>query len=77
MAKMRYWAPVVDVADMGSAYDVFVTIADGVEVLARSWVALDVEVGARCQIALDRAAVSLWEASSDRTGQARNHGATR
>ncbi len=68
---------VVDVADMGSAYDVFVTIADGVEVLARSWVALDVEVGARCQIALDRAAVSLWEASSDRTGQARNHGATR
>jgi molybdate transport system permease protein len=59
---------VVDVADMGSAYDVFVNIGDGVEVLARSRVAIDVEVGARCRIVLDRAALSLWEASNDVSG---------
>ena len=60
---------VVDVADMGSTYDIFVHVVDGVEVLARTRGALEVEVGSRCRIELDRSAVSLWEAPSDLTGR--------
>jgi ABC-type Fe3+/spermidine/putrescine transport system ATPase subunit/ABC-type sulfate transport system permease component len=55
---------VTDVVDMGSAYDIFVNIADGVELLARTRGALDVDVGARCRIELDRTAIALWEAQS-------------
>ena len=60
---------VVDVADMGSTYDIFVHVVDGVEVLARTRGALEVEVGSRCRIELDRSAISLWEAPSDLTGR--------
>jgi molybdate transport system permease protein len=60
---------VVDVADMGSTYDIFVRVVDGVEVLARTRGALEVEVGSRCRIELDRSAISLWEAPSDLTGR--------
>jgi len=61
---------VVDVADMGSTYDIFVHVVDGVEVLARTRGALEVEVGSRCRIELDRSAISFWEAPSDLTGRA-------
>jgi molybdate transport system permease protein len=57
---------VIDVVDMGSAYDIFVNIADGVELLARTRGALDVEVGARCRIEVDRTAIALWEAPDGR-----------
>jgi molybdate transport system permease protein len=53
---------VIDVADMGSTYDVFVRFADGVELLARTRGALDVEIGAPCRIDIDRSAIALWEA---------------
>lgn len=67
---------VVDVADMGSAYDIFVSIVDGVELLARTRGALEFEVGARCRIDLDRAAIALWEAPDDRTEMIVDAGAT-
>ena len=60
---------VVDVADMGSTYDIFVHVVDGVEVLARTRGALEVEVGSRCRIELDRSAISLWEAPNDLLGR--------
>jgi molybdate transport system permease protein len=56
---------VVDIADMGSTYDIFVNVADGVELLARTSGALDVEVGSQCRIEFDRAAISLWATSRD------------
>jgi ABC-type Fe3+/spermidine/putrescine transport system ATPase subunit/ABC-type sulfate transport system permease component len=56
---------VVDVADMGSTYDIFVSIANGVELLARTRGALDVDIGQPCRIELDRSAISLWEAPVD------------
>jgi molybdate transport system permease protein len=68
---------VVDVADMGSTYDIFVKIVDGVEVLARTTGALEVEVGSRCRIDSERSAISLWAAASDRTGPTVNVDATR
>lgn len=67
---------VVDVADMGSAYDIFVSIVDGVELLARTRGALDVEVGARCRIELDRTAIALWEAPDHSTEMVVDAGAT-
>ena len=68
---------IVDVADMGATYDIFVHVVDGVEVLARTRGALEVEVGSRCRIELDRSAISLWEAPSDLTGSAITAAATR
>jgi ABC-type Fe3+/spermidine/putrescine transport system ATPase subunit/ABC-type sulfate transport system permease component len=67
---------VVDVADMGSTYDIFVSLVDGVELVARTRGALDVEVGARCRIQLERAAIALWEVPDDRTGTPIDAGAT-
>jgi ABC-type Fe3+/spermidine/putrescine transport system ATPase subunit len=67
---------VVDVADMGSTYDIFVSLVDGVELVARTRGALDVEVGARCRIQLERAAIALWEVPGDRTGTPTDAGAT-
>jgi molybdate transport system permease protein len=61
---------VVDVADMGFAYDVFVNVGDGVEVLVRTRGALEVEVGSPCQIEFDRDAISLWEVPSNLAGRA-------
>ncbi len=63
---------VVDVADMGFAYDVFVNVGDGVEVLVRTRGALEVEVGSPCRIEFDRDAISLWEVPSDLAGLAIN-----
>lgn len=56
---------VVDIADMGSSYDVFVNVATGVEVVARIRGALDVEMGSRCRVECDGGAISLWEATSE------------
>jgi molybdate transport system permease protein len=60
---------VVDVADMGSTYDIFVRVVDGGEVLVRTRGVLEVEVGARCRIEFDHTAISLWEAPSESIGQ--------
>jgi len=54
-----------DVADIGTAYDMFVTIDDGVVLMARTRSALDVAVGSSCLVELDRDAISVWEVSSD------------
>lgn len=58
---------VKDVVDMGTSYDLFIIVGDGVEVLARTRGALEVEVGAECQLLFDRDAIALWEAASDVT----------
>ncbi|HVB50356.1 MAG TPA: ATP-binding cassette domain-containing protein [Acidimicrobiales bacterium] len=58
---------VKDVADMGTSYDLFVMVGDGVEVMARTRGALEVEVGARCQLEFDLEAVSLWAAPNGAT----------
>ncbi|HEY5104029.1 MAG TPA: ATP-binding cassette domain-containing protein [Acidimicrobiales bacterium] len=60
---------VSDVADIGTAYDIFVNIGDGVEIMARTRGALDVEVGTRCLVELDPEAISLWEVQRDITEQ--------
>lgn len=51
---------VIDVADMGRAYDIFVQVADGVTVQSRHPGTLNVEVGSPCRVHLDRSAISLW-----------------
>ena len=49
-----------DVADTGTAYDLFVSVGDGYEIKARTWGTLDVGVGTRCRVDLDPEAISLW-----------------
>ncbi|HEY5266153.1 MAG TPA: ATP-binding cassette domain-containing protein [Acidimicrobiales bacterium] len=58
-----------DVADIGRAYDIFVNIGDGVEIMARNRSTLDVDVNSRCVVELDPESISLWEKQSDFTGQ--------
>ena len=53
---------VVDVADMGATYDIFVNV-DGLEVVARTRGLIDVQVGSRCRIECDRTSISLWESA--------------
>jgi molybdate transport system permease protein len=52
---------VSDVADTGTAYDLFVSVGDGCEIKARTWGSLAVGVGSRCRVDLDPEAISLWE----------------
>ena len=49
-----------DVADTGTAYDLFVSVGDGFEIHARTWGSLDVNIGSRCRVELDPDAISLW-----------------
>ncbi len=49
-----------DVADTGTAYDLFVSVGEGCEIKARTWGSLDVDVGSRCRVELDPEAISLW-----------------
>jgi molybdate transport system permease protein len=58
---------VLDIADMGSTYDVFVRVGDGVEILARVFGALEVEVGAACLLEFERDAIVLWEVTRGQT----------
>ena len=51
-----------DVADVGTAYDLFLSVGDGLEIHARTWGSLDVDVGSRCRVELDPEAISLWVA---------------
>jgi hypothetical protein len=53
---------------MGSAYDIFVDVSGDVELLARVWDALDVQVGSRCQLHFEQSAISLWEAPEQTSG---------
>ena len=50
-----------DVADIGTAYDLFVSVGDGLEIKARTWGSFDLDVGSRCRVELDPDAISLWE----------------
>ena len=50
-----------DVADTGTAYDLFVSVGDGLEIKARTWGSFDLDVGSRCRVELDPDAISLWE----------------
>ena len=51
-----------DVADTGTAYDLFLSVGDGLEIHARTWGSLDVDVGSRCRVELDPEAIFLWVA---------------
>jgi len=51
---------VSDVADTGTAYDLFISVGNDLEIHARTWGALEVDVGSRCQVTLDPEAISLW-----------------
>ena len=52
----------VDVANLGSAVDHFVAIADGVEIQARSTESLGLTPGSPCVLHLRRDAISVWRA---------------
>ncbi len=51
-----------DVADSGTAYDLFLTLGHGVEMVARTWAAPDVAVGVTCAVALAPEAIAIWPA---------------
>lgn len=51
-----------DVADTGTAYDLFIDVGDGFELRARTWGPLDVIVGECCRLELTSEAISLWPA---------------
>ncbi|MHB8378347.1 MAG: ATP-binding cassette domain-containing protein [Acidimicrobiales bacterium] len=53
-----------DVADTGTAYDLFVSVGDGCEIRARTWGSFDLGVGSRCRVDLDSEAISLWPVSA-------------
>ncbi|OYV64105.1 MAG: hypothetical protein B7X07_07245, partial [Actinobacteria bacterium 21-64-8] len=50
----------VDLADVGTAYDLFVTLGEGVELQARVTDAVAVGVGEECHVRIDGDAISLW-----------------
>jgi molybdate transport system permease protein len=54
----------MDVADVGTALDLFVEIAPGVEIQARTPDPVELVAGARCRVELPFDAISLWSAPS-------------
>lgn len=50
----------VDVADVGTAYDLFVTLGQGVELQARVTDAVNVAIGEECRVLIASDAISLW-----------------
>lgn len=58
-----------DVADVGTAYDLTIALGGGLELLARTWGALELDEGSPCRLTLDRDAIAFWPAgSSDESG---------
>ena len=51
---------VIDVADVGTAFDVVVALAEHFEIQIRTTDAVDLDVGDPCRVTLDRAYVSQW-----------------
>lgn len=51
-----------DVADLGTAYDLFIDLGDEFEIRARTWGSLEVAVGERCRLELTPEAITLWPA---------------
>jgi ABC-type Fe3+/spermidine/putrescine transport system ATPase subunit/ABC-type sulfate transport system permease component len=56
----------IDIADVGTAVDLFVAIAEGVEIQARTPDLVDLRVGQRCFVELPPEAISLWPAPAGR-----------
>jgi molybdate transport system permease protein len=56
-----------DVADMGIWVDLFVSLADGLEVQARTPDPRGFEIGNRCHIELERDAISVWASEQSQT----------
>lgn len=54
----------VDVADVGTAYDLFVTLGEGVELQARATDTFDLKVGEECRVRIAPDAISLWSTES-------------
>jgi hypothetical protein len=52
------------VADVGTALDLFVAIAPEIEVQARTAELIDLQVGDRCRITLPPEAISIWSVST-------------
>ena len=53
---------VIEIADTGLAYELFVEYGDGLEMRARTTIAPEVAPGERCRISFRAEAVSLWPA---------------
>ena len=51
-----------DIADVGTSVDLFIAIADKVELEARTPHRVDVEVGERCRVALSAEDITIWPA---------------
>ncbi len=49
-----------DIADVGTAVDLLVTLNDQLELHARVVDSVELRVGQRCQVAMDARAISLW-----------------
>jgi len=49
-----------DLADVGTAFEVFIAINDGLEVQARTSDEVDLDVGDECHIELPLDAISVW-----------------
>jgi molybdate transport system permease protein len=49
-----------DIADVGTAVDLFVTLNDQFELHARVVDPVELSVGQRCRVVMDRSAISLW-----------------
>ncbi|MGC2169706.1 MAG: ATP-binding cassette domain-containing protein [Acidimicrobiales bacterium] len=56
---------VIEIADTGLAYELFVEYASGLEIRARTSSAPDVAPGERCQVSFRAEAVSVWPAVTD------------
>lgn len=55
---------VTDVADVGTAVELFIPITDELEIQARTSDPVDFQVGTRCRIELPPEMISLWAASA-------------
>ena len=51
---------VMDVADVGTAVDLFISLASQLEIQARAVGQFDLEVGAECHVELPTEAITVW-----------------
>lgn len=59
-----------DVADVGTAYDLTVTLRGGLELSARTWGSLELGEGSPCRVSLDPDGIALWPAELSEDGGA-------
>ena len=63
-ARPSLFGQLSDIADVGTALDLFVAITLGIEIQVRTSELIDLQVGDRCRVILPPEAISIWSVST-------------